>query len=565
MILLIVEEDRELLGQIISALGQAGGNNEAHTASCFNTARAAAAKLDHLDILVSAAFTPDGANAFALRDELKARFPNLRSAFFTEYDCSEWRSQIYDDPVFGNPPDAQELVEWARGVGLGSEGQTVPEPEPLDAVPVPASNHPGNDSQELPVASSLSAPGKRLGDYELVRLIGSDGRTETHFATQLSIDRAVALVLLKPQHASDDDAVREFRGVVRARARVSHPHIAPVYEGYEEGGALFYTRELIDGKHLPELHQGGRTLDDPTLVEMVRAISEGLSYLQTHKIAHDTLRTRHIYLGEDNQTRLANIATFTPEEQISPKEQIRYLGAKLAPFLNPVGNASVVGKSLLEKMRDPAGPTTYANLLTEVSKAKVEVAERATYKVATTRLTSKPKAKWLAIGAIASIALTSAIYFLTLPDDSPPEVRQLDTMLRVPGGEFIYGTGETATAATFWIDRSEVTISEYSEFLEALGLPHTDKFDHPNQPGDKPGHQPEDWENYFDSASRGAVYDGKRIDLNCPVVLVDWWGTPTLTPSGAAAGSPPNKSGRRRRAGRPGRCTLGAPPPTPAR
>ena len=47
---------------------------------------------------------------------------------------------------------------------------------------------------QIPLANTLTAPGKKLGDYELLRFIRSEGDTEVHEALQLSIDRKVALV-----------------------------------------------------------------------------------------------------------------------------------------------------------------------------------------------------------------------------------------------------------------------------------------------------------------------------------------------------------------------------------
>ena len=75
---------------------------------------------------------------------------------------------------------------------------------------------------------------KKLGDYELLRFIRSEGDTEVHEALQLSIDRKVALVLLNPKLSENENSVNGFRELVRAKAQVSHPHIAAIYEGHEE-------------------------------------------------------------------------------------------------------------------------------------------------------------------------------------------------------------------------------------------------------------------------------------------------------------------------------------------
>ena len=176
------------------------------------------------------------------------------------------------------------------------------------------------NDEDIPIAETVTAPGKHLGDYELIRFIGGDDTTETHEALQLSIDRPVALVLLKPEYTRQKNAVRAFRSLVRARAKVSHPNISPVYEGYEEAGAIFYTRELVEGCNLPQLYANGERFDDLTLISMVKTIAAAQAYLEANDIAHSPIKTRHIYLGEDGKTRIANTATHEPCDQATVTE-----------------------------------------------------------------------------------------------------------------------------------------------------------------------------------------------------------------------------------------------------
>ncbi len=513
---LVIDGDPASLGSTLAALAPLGGGIVAHTASGIDTARAAAEKMAELDLLITPAAAADGAEGFVLRDELKRRFPGLRTAFLSGYDLSAWGGRLAGDVAFAKPADGDALRAWVRG-----------EYPPAGAAQAPAAAAAVDDDDDLPVAETVAAPGNKLGDYELLRLVGGDAITETHEAIQRTIDRRVALVLLKPEAAAKREAVREFRGLVRARARVSHPRIAPVYEGYEEGGAIFYTRELIEGKHLPELFDQGQTIDEPTLVDMVRAIGDGLSYLDSHDISHDALRTRHIYLGSDGQTRLANLASLAPKESMTPVEQIRYLGAKLGPFLAPGGLG--VGKHLLAQMRAADGPATWEALAETVAQAKKDLAERTTYNVKTQRLDPGARRKQALLiggGAAAAAIAAAAIYIAATRSPEPPAARQLDTMVRIAGGEFPFGAdGETATLPTFWIDRTEVTIAEYAAFLEAIETSPaaTAEHDHEDQPSEKKSHQPDDWDSYYLAAKSGARYGGRPVNLNCPVAYVDWW------------------------------------------
>ena len=103
------------------------------------------------------------------------------------------------------------------------------------------------EDENIPLANTLSATGKAIGDYELIRFIKSDDETETHIAIQRSINRKVSLTLLKQDLSNSQDSINKFRESVRAKASVSNPNIVAVYEGHEDQGKIFYTSELLSG------------------------------------------------------------------------------------------------------------------------------------------------------------------------------------------------------------------------------------------------------------------------------------------------------------------------------
>jgi hypothetical protein len=92
--------------------------------------------------------------------------------------------------------------------------------------------------------------------------------------------------------------------------------------------------------------------------------------------------------------------------------------------------------------------------------------------------------------------------------------------IAIPDGEFIYQDGERLSLKPFAIDSTEVTVWDYSDFLQAIGS--DTRFDHPDQKPHK-GHSNRDWESYARAAFSGENYHGVRLNPNFPAVYLDWF------------------------------------------
>ena len=128
---------------------------------------------------------------------------------------------------------------------------------------------------ELASARAAAAPAVVpvvLGDYELREKRRSLPRTDTFRAVQRSVNREVVLERLKPEFAADAEAVRDFRALVRARAAVDCPVIAAVYEVQERDGAVFYTRELVNGRSLAEIRAAGQRIPAVNALQVLHGL-----------------------------------------------------------------------------------------------------------------------------------------------------------------------------------------------------------------------------------------------------------------------------------------------------
>ncbi|MCB9878326.1 MAG: serine/threonine protein kinase [Planctomycetes bacterium] len=105
----------------------------------------------------------------------------------------------------------------------------------------------------------------RLGEFRLLRRIGSGGMGVVYEAEQESLGRRVALKVVRPELLYFEGARERFRREIEAVARLSHPAIVPVLASGEQDGLPFYAMELLGGLSANELCHELRGRDPTTL------------------------------------------------------------------------------------------------------------------------------------------------------------------------------------------------------------------------------------------------------------------------------------------------------------
>ena len=493
MLFLIISNNSEITDIIVSALARVEGYK---IKVCESTQRAldAVSQMDSIDVLIDASESPDD-----FQETLLKKYPEIKICKFQETDKSDFDAWLKKNQL------NQEILHESNN-----------RMEPVNPLRIDDSK----DEEEIPLANTLTAPGKRLGDYELLRFIRNEGDTEVHEAIQLSIERKVALILLNPNLSENEQSVNGFRELVRAKAKVSHPHIAAIYEGHEEDGTLFYTSELISGQNLSNAHHYGIKLSDKHIIKLLKTVVETQLYLKYSQINHQRLKASHIYLSPDGMTRIANTAINHQRETHKEEDNIRYLGQILQEFIDEENSAT--GAALLAVMRHESGPSTWEKLKQNINKSE-EGLSASIYPNEDSLISRNQISKMWVLPAIILLIILTYLLFNHKTESPETAINDSDVMIRIEGGEFTYQKGTTETLPTFWIDKYEITIAEYIKFLDAIKSSESKKFNHPDQPADKAGHKPDNWDEYYEAARLDKKYEGNPVNLNSPVIYVDWW------------------------------------------
>jgi serine/threonine protein kinase/tetratricopeptide (TPR) repeat protein len=151
------------------------------------------------------------------------------------------------------------------------------------------------------------SPGAFFADrYQIEDILGRGGMGTVYRARDLSLGEPIALKLLSFGAEPPPVAVLRFRQEVKLARRVTHPHVARVYDIGEHEGQIFLTMELITGGTLRALIKRERRLGPGRALSIARALTEGLAAAHKAGVIHRDLKPTNVLLDHDGRVVLTD-------------------------------------------------------------------------------------------------------------------------------------------------------------------------------------------------------------------------------------------------------------------
>jgi serine/threonine-protein kinase len=148
----------------------------------------------------------------------------------------------------------------------------------------------------------LSA-GQKLGQYEVLSLLGAGGMGEVYRARDTKLARDVALKVLPEAFALDPERLVRFKREAQVLASLNHPHIGSIYGIEESHGSSALVLELVEGVTLADrLAHGPLSLGDAASV--ARQVAEALEAAHELGIVHRDLKPANIKLRDDGTVKV---------------------------------------------------------------------------------------------------------------------------------------------------------------------------------------------------------------------------------------------------------------------
>jgi predicted Ser/Thr protein kinase len=166
-----------------------------------------------------------------------------------------------------------------------------------------ASNQAAAQFSRVPGDSRI---GQTVAHCLLERKLGQGGMGAVYLARHLTLNKQVAVKVLRGDLPTDMQAVERFLREARAAARLEHPRIVPIYDAGEENGTYYIVMQYVQGESLAARLERDRRLPIGEALRIFHAVGEGIAHAHSNGIIHRDIKPDNILLGEDRSVKLVD-------------------------------------------------------------------------------------------------------------------------------------------------------------------------------------------------------------------------------------------------------------------
>ena len=244
---------------------------------------------------------------------------------------------------------------------------------------------PGNDEHDArpetgPWESQYAlSPRQKLGEYEIIRLLGSGGMAEVYEARHSLMDHRVAIKVIRGRHQDNPVAYQKFLTEMKTLVRVEHLNLVRALHGGLEDGLLFVVMELLDGDSLHTLCAEGKIGSAVEIIDAMLGLCRGLEKLHAHQLLHRDIKPANIMRLKDGTIKVIDLG-LAADNVVG--RQMSHVGAGTQGYMPPeqtygseslnersdIFSAGRVLKDLLQSLPDAPANSNQDNTVSKLEK-----------------------------------------------------------------------------------------------------------------------------------------------------------------------------------------------------
>ena len=145
--------------------------------------------------------------------------------------------------------------------------------------------------------------GQRVGDYEIVSMLGAGGMGQVYRVRNIISNRTEAMKVLLPDLVAEPDLAARFIGEIRILASFDHPNIAQLHTALQADNQLVMVMEFVEGLTLAQRAQQG-TIPQADLLNYLQQVLSALSYAHGRGIVHRDIKPGNVMVTPDGTVKL---------------------------------------------------------------------------------------------------------------------------------------------------------------------------------------------------------------------------------------------------------------------
>jgi DNA-binding beta-propeller fold protein YncE len=153
--------------------------------------------------------------------------------------------------------------------------------------------------------------GERLGGYVIDGVVGRGGMGVVYRATEIALERPVALKLIAPELANDDGFHQRFLRESRLAASLDHPGILPLYAAGEADGQLYIASRFVDGVDLRTLLVRSGPLPLERALSLAEQVADALDAAHARKLVHRDVKPGNVLVDASDHCYLCDFGLTT--------------------------------------------------------------------------------------------------------------------------------------------------------------------------------------------------------------------------------------------------------------
>lgn len=169
--------------------------------------------------------------------------------------------------------------------------------------------------------------GERVsGRYKILDKIGSGGMANVYLATDLILEREVAVKMMSLDFQDDKDSLRRFRREALSTTELTHPNIVNIFD-VGEGDHPYIVMEHVDGMDLKQYIRDNHPIPYQKAIDIMGQILSGIAYAHNNDVIHRDIKPHNILVDHDGNIKITDFGIAVALSQNSITQTNSLLGS----------------------------------------------------------------------------------------------------------------------------------------------------------------------------------------------------------------------------------------------